>query len=73
MIFWWLGRRGFGASGSSESFRGSWTVSDMAFSHDKKIRRANPKSRVKLLFLLEYFANLTLLSQPKEPVATYLV
>jgi len=73
MIFWWLGRRGFGASGSSESFRGSLTVSVMVFSHDRKIRRTNPKSSAKLLFLLEYFANLTLLSQPKELAATYLV
>jgi hypothetical protein len=48
-------------------------VSVMASSHDLKIRRTNPKSRPKLLFLLEYFANLTLLSQPKEPAATYLV
>jgi hypothetical protein len=73
MIFWWLGRRGFGASGSSESFRGSLTVSVMVFSLDGKIRRTNPKSSTKLLFLLEYFANLMLLSQPKEPAATYLV
>ena len=68
MTFWWLGRRGFGASGSSESLRGSLTGSVMASSQDKNIARAAPDSSHKLLFLLAYFANLTLLSQVAEPV-----
>jgi hypothetical protein len=41
MIFWWLGRRGFGASGSSESLRGGVTVSVMASSMTSNMVRHN--------------------------------
>jgi hypothetical protein len=58
MIFWWLGRRGFGASGSSESLRGSVTVSVMASSVISNMIRHNAEiKRLSYCFYLSILLN----------------
>jgi hypothetical protein len=75
MIRAWLGRRGSGAPGSSDSLRGSLTSLVMASlpQHNEADRRTVPNFLHKILILLDNFANLMLLSKAWELTESLLV
>jgi hypothetical protein len=58
MTFWWLGRTGLAASGSSESLRGNLTSSVMAFLPLKENARPLQLFNDKPLILLHIFTHL---------------
>lgn len=68
MIFWWLGRIGFGALGSSESARGNLIFSLMGRSPLCEIM-TRPETGINhnLLLLLAYFTKKTYFPQLVEP------
>jgi hypothetical protein len=61
ITFWWLGRRGFGASGSSDSLRGNLTSSVMANLPLQENAPARDSFQYNLLILLYFFTNLGIL------------
>jgi hypothetical protein len=73
MTFWWLGRTGPGASGSSESLRGNLTSSVMASLPFGKNAPRQDLFQRNLLILLTIFTHLTTLPTLAELLPTLFV
>jgi hypothetical protein len=73
MTISWLGRRGFGAFGSSDSFRGSLISSVMAMLRAGSMRPSPAELIRNILFSFNNFAYLATVARLREPAPTYKV